>query len=131
MSATATVSVRCPDCQSILPVALPPLADLLAAGLYEWATGLDVGLTPLEAAIVEVLHASPGRVVAMETIHRSIHGGDWDPVIDAHPLRQHISRLRPKLARAGWWVASETGIGFRLLPQGSAARGVAAGGEAT
>ena len=78
--------------------------------------GARLSLTPTDYKLLALLARNIGRVVPREQL---LHEG-WGPhARDPHYLRVYMARLRRKLdqRRSGVrYIATETGIGYRLLP---------------
>lgn len=70
-------------------------------------------LSPREWSLLVLLASSPGRVLT----HRHLLTGVWGPAHteDVQYLRVYIGQLRQKLGVAGRLIATEPGIGYRLV----------------
>lgn len=77
--------------------------------------GLPVQLSPREYALLTLLVRDAGRVLT----HRQLLTEVWGPahVQDVQYLRVYVGHLRQKLGAAAALVATEPGVGYRLLEQ--------------
>ena len=75
--------------------------------------GSTIQLSPREYALLTLLVRDAGRVLT----HRQLLTGIWGPahVHDVQYLRVYIGHLRQKLGEAATLLATEPGIGYRLL----------------
>ena len=79
--------------------------------------GQEVKLTPTEYALLRLLIMHAGKVLT----HRQLLKEVWGPnsLEQTHYLRVHIAHLREKLEKdpsLPTLIATESGIGYRLLP---------------
>ena len=74
-----------------------------------------VQLSPREYELLVVLARDAGRVIT----HRQLLAGVWGPahVHDVQYLRVYIGHLRQKLGAAAGLLATEPGVGYRLLDE--------------
>ena len=74
-----------------------------------------VQLSPREYALLTLLARDAGRVLT----HRQLLAGVWGPahVHDVQYLRVYVGHLRQKLGAAASLLATEPGVGYRLLEQ--------------
>lgn len=93
------------------------LADMtLDTGLYRLSVGPDsVSLTPKEAAILELLMRTPGRVISRREILNQVWRVRSEP--QTNFIGVHLFNLRRKLEQVGRaaWLQTIRGAGFRLL----------------
>ena len=78
--------------------------------------GNTVALTPKEYGLLAMLARNTGRVVPQSQLLRELWGPTYEQ--DTHYLRILVGKLRQKLgddATAPRWIATETGVGLRLL----------------
>jgi two-component system KDP operon response regulator KdpE len=75
--------------------------------------GEAVQLSPREYALLTLLVRDAGRVLT----HRQLLTGVWGPahVHDVQYLRVYVGHLRQKLGAAAGLLATEPGVGYRLL----------------
>lgn len=76
-----------------------------------------VRLTPIEWRIIEVLAASPGRLVSQRELLREVWGPGYEQ--EAHYLRVYLSQLRRKLevdSSRPRYLMTELGMGYRFTP---------------
>jgi two-component system KDP operon response regulator KdpE len=75
--------------------------------------GEPVQLSPREYNLLVVLARDAGRVIT----HRQLLTGVWGPahVHDVQYLRVYVGHLRQKLGMAAGLLATEPGVGYRLL----------------
>jgi two-component system KDP operon response regulator KdpE len=75
--------------------------------------GEAVQLSPREYALLTLLARDAGRVLT----HRQLLTGIWGPahIHDVQYLRVYIGHLRQKLGAAAALLATEPGVGYRLL----------------
>ena len=76
----------------------------------------DIHLTPLEYRVLESLAREAGGIVTRDRLMREVWGPGQD---DTRNLRACIRNLRQKLepdARSPRYLLTETGIGYRLVP---------------
>lgn len=100
-----------------------PASEHFAAGTLEIdmarrvvrVAGAAVQLSPREYALLTLLARDAGRVLT----HRQLLAGVWGPahVHDVQYLRVYIGHLRQKLAGAAGLLATEPGVGYRLLEE--------------
>jgi two-component system KDP operon response regulator KdpE len=79
--------------------------------------GGDIHLTPLEYRVLESLARQSGLIVTRDQLMREVWGPAQD---DSRNLRACIRNLRQKLEqdpRAPRHLLTETGVGYRLLPE--------------
>ena len=78
-------------------------------------SGTPVQLSPREYALLTLLVRDAGRVLT----HRQLLTGVWGPahVEDVQYLRVYVGHLRQKLGVASGLIATEPGVGYRLLEQ--------------
>jgi two-component system response regulator BaeR len=79
--------------------------------------GMDLGLTPVEFALLEALHARPGRVFSRQQLMTEMYP-DYRVVSD-RAVDTHIKNLRRKLhtaAPALEPIESVYGLGYRYAP---------------
>jgi two-component system KDP operon response regulator KdpE len=76
-------------------------------------SGESVQLSPREYALLTLLARDAGRVLT----HRQLLTGVWGPahVHDVQYLRVYVGHLRQKLGAAAGLLATEPGVGYRLL----------------
>jgi len=104
------------DRRSVIPVG-GWLIDLTRHRVQP-ATGVgpDQHLTRTEWTILEVLAASPGRLVTRAQLLRAVWGSDFDP--ETSSLRLYVAQLRHKLESSPdrpSAILTEPGIGYRLV----------------
>ena len=77
--------------------------------------GEPVQLSPLEYSLLTLLARDAGRVLT----HRQLLTGVWGPahVHDVQYLRVYVGHLRQKLGLAAHLLATEPGVGYRLLEE--------------
>ena len=77
--------------------------------------GEPVQLSPLEYSLLTLLARDAGRVLT----HRQLLTGVWGPahVHDVQYLRVYVGHLRQKLGSAAHLLATEPGVGYRLLEE--------------
>jgi two-component system KDP operon response regulator KdpE len=77
--------------------------------------GAAVQLSPREYALLTLLARDAGRVLT----HRQLLAGVWGPahVHDVQYLRVYVGHLRQKLGEASGLLATEPGVGYRLLEE--------------
>jgi two-component system KDP operon response regulator KdpE len=77
--------------------------------------GAAVQLSPREYALLTLLARDAGRVLT----HRQLLAGVWGPahVHDVQYLRVYVGHLRQKLGDASGLLATEPGVGYRLLEE--------------
>jgi DNA-binding response OmpR family regulator len=97
------------------PLAVGGLTVDLGAAEVRWE-GRELELTRRERELLSVLVSAVGRTVRREAIHRAVWGhamARGDRTVDVT-----VSRLRRRLAAAGAEVeiATQPGVGYRLLP---------------
>jgi len=81
----------------------------------------EVHLTPLEYRVLECLARQAGAIVTRDQLMREVWGPGHE---DTRNLRVCIKNLRQKLepdARSPRFLLTETGIGYRLVPDGEPA----------
>lgn len=79
--------------------------------------GVPVDLTRIEFDILDVLSASPHRVLTRREIIDSVWGVGWYG--DEHLIDAHVSKLRRKLGddpHAPRFIETVRGVGFRMAP---------------
>ncbi|MBR2838879.1 MAG: response regulator transcription factor [Kiritimatiellae bacterium] len=76
--------------------------------------GLDERLTRCEASIFAVLNMRRGEYVCNDDLFSAVHGEDFAG--DPTTIRNHISKLRHKLGKAGDLIVNHPNFGYRLLP---------------
>jgi len=89
--------------------------ELNAAARTVLLSGINIDLTDVEFALLEVLMRSPGIVVSREEISESVLGRKFHPF--DRSLDMHVSRLRRKLADSGApeaQVKTIRGVGYQL-----------------
>jgi DNA-binding response OmpR family regulator len=75
--------------------------------------GVEVELTRIEFAILEVLTEHPDRVVSRGILCQRVWGDDW--VHDDHVVDVHIANLRKKIDRDGVrHIRTVRGVGYRM-----------------
>ena len=81
--------------------------------------GATVQLSPREYALLTLMVRDAGRVLT----HRQLLTGVWGPahVHDVQYLRVYIGHLRQKLGAAAGLLATEPGVGYRLLEEPASA----------
>ena len=78
-----------------------------------------VDLTRTEFDIVALLSKSPGRVFDRDLIYERVWG--WDAVGDPSIVREHVRRVRKKLAAAGAsqeCIETVWGVGYKFETKG-------------
>ncbi|NVK33402.1 MAG: response regulator transcription factor [Rhodobacteraceae bacterium] len=85
------------------------------------ASGVPLELTRREFALLEILIARRGRVVAKQTIFESMFSID-ETDIGINAVETYVGRLRRKMAGSGVEVRTLRGLGYQLvaLPDASA-----------
>ena len=81
----------------------------------------EVHLTPLEYRVLECLARQAGAIVTRDQLMREVWGPGHE---DTRNLRVCIKNLRQKIepdARSPRYLLTETGIGYRLVPDGEPA----------
>lgn len=77
--------------------------------------GVDVSLTPIEWALVEVLARNPGKLVTQRQLLHAVWGPTYDT--ESNYLRVHFANIRRKLepepSRPRYFI-TEPGMGYRL-----------------
>lgn len=77
--------------------------------------GVDVSLTPIEWALVEVLARNPGKLVTQRQLLHAVWGPAYDT--ESNYLRVHFANIRRKLepepSRPRYFI-TEPGMGYRL-----------------
>lgn len=75
--------------------------------------GAQAALSPREYALLDLLARNAGKVLT----HRQLLTAVWGPahVEDVQYLRVYIGHLRQKLGAAAALIATEAGVGYRLL----------------
>jgi two-component system KDP operon response regulator KdpE len=75
--------------------------------------GVALALSPRELALLEMLVRNAGRVLT----HRQLLVAVWGPahVEDVQYLRVYVGHLRQKLGEDAKMIATEAGIGYRLV----------------
>ena len=81
--------------------------------------GVDVTLTRIEFAILDVLTEHPGRVLSRDKLRERVWGADWftgDHVVDVH-----MANLRRKIdsPEGPSRILTIRGVGFRMAESGS------------
>jgi len=97
---------------------LPP--DVRRTGPLEWHTvarqvyagGRDLGLTPREYAVLELLCANADRWLTPQEIYCA--GWNAAPNGDVRPVHNHIYCLRGKLSPYGVTILSKRDFGYRI-----------------
>jgi two-component system, OmpR family, phosphate regulon response regulator PhoB len=77
-----------------------------------WASGQEVELTLLEFKLLLALHESRDRVQTREALLDGVWGVDVS--ITTRTVDTHVKRLRDKLGRAGEYIQTVRGIGYRF-----------------
>jgi DNA-binding response OmpR family regulator len=99
-------------------LAVGPLS-LDTRGLEARAGGDVVRVTRIEADLLRVLMAAPGRVFSRDELVGRVLGDDYDG--SARTVDAHVKNLRRKLERlplAGLQIETRHGVGYRLGPGG-------------
>lgn len=78
--------------------------------------GRAVGLSPREAAILQVLLERPGTLSGRERLEERLYG--WSDGVESNAVEVHIHRLRAKLG-AGF-IETVRGAGYRMAAPGGA-----------
>lgn len=96
--------------ESVLRIG-PLELDTLCSRAY--LNGIDLLLTPKEAALLGFLLHSPGEYIPRQQLYKQIWGME---AVDTRPVKQHIRRLREKLgSSAPVVIDSEQGKGYRIV----------------
>ena len=79
--------------------------------------GALVSLTPREHDLLEALLRADGRLLT----HRQLLTAIWGPAHaeDLQYLRVYVGHLRQKLGAAGAFIATESGVGYRMREPGA------------
>lgn len=88
----------------------------LDTNLFRLSVGRDsVSLTPKEAAILELLMRTPGRVISRRELLNQVWGLPEEP--QTNFIGVHLFNLRKKLEQVGRaaWLQTIRGAGFRFL----------------
>jgi two-component system phosphate regulon response regulator PhoB len=80
--------------------------------------GVVVPLTALEFRLLKTLLERPGRVQTREVLLSDVWGIDAE--ITTRTVDTHIKRLREKLGPASDIVETVRGVGYKLIPPGTA-----------
>jgi len=77
-----------------------------------WVDGAEIALTPLEMKLLWTLWERRGRVQARGTLLDDV----WEasPENNTRTVDTHVKRLREKLGRAGAYVETVRGVGYRF-----------------
>lgn len=97
--------------------------DLTAKRAYVGEAPVE--LSAREWSVLEFLLARVGRVVSKEQILQSIVG--WDDTLSENAVEVYVSRLRPKIERAGLRIRAVRGFGYLLEEVSGDAGSVAPG----
>jgi DNA-binding response OmpR family regulator len=102
----------------------PYSLSLAARRLVERASGREIRLTELEAALLDMLGKAGGQPVAREALLRSVWG--HKPGLTTRTLETHVYRLRRKIeadpARARLLITTGTGYVLTGTAKGARAR---------
>ena len=78
------------------------------------ADGEEVsGMTRFESQLLRLLSSEPGRIFTYEEIMDAAHGAGYSGEDSA--IHSAVYRLKTKLGSAGALLASERGVGYRLV----------------
>lgn len=77
-----------------------------------WVDGQEVELTALEFKLLVTLFDRRNRVQTRETLLSDVWGIDAD--VTTRTVDTHVKRLREKLGRAGMYVETVRGVGYRF-----------------
>jgi phosphate regulon transcriptional regulator PhoB len=80
--------------------------------------GRPLGLTPKEFDLLHALMESAGRVLSREQLLARVWGYAHAEEIESRTVDVHVRRLRAKLGAEGHRIATVTGVGYRLEPDG-------------
>jgi len=107
--------------KALLRRSLHPLPiDVRRTGVLEWhtvahqvfANGADLGLTPREYALLELLCANRDRWLSPEELYRAVWNAE--PNGDVRPVHNHVYYLRKKLQPCGVAIESRRDAGYRV-----------------
>lgn len=79
-----------------------------------WVEGAEVELTPIEFRLLVTLYDRKNRVQSRDQLLEDVWGSEarvHERTVDAH-----VKRLREKLLRAGDYVETVRGVGYRFAP---------------
>jgi two-component system alkaline phosphatase synthesis response regulator PhoP len=74
--------------------------------------GKPVPLTLKEYELLKLLMESPGRVFTRDIILESVWGGDF--LGETRTVDVHIGTLRTKLEKAGDYIQTVRGVGYKM-----------------
>jgi DNA-binding response OmpR family regulator len=77
-----------------------------------------LSLTPKEFDLLHALMESTGRVLSREQLLARVWGYAHAEEIESRTVDVHVRRLRAKLGAEGGRIATVTGVGYRLEPDG-------------
>ena len=77
-----------------------------------------LSLTPKEFDLLHALMESTGRVLSREQLLARVWGYAHAEEIESRTVDVHVRRLRAKLGVEGGRIATVTGVGYRLEPDG-------------
>ncbi|MEO7329310.1 MAG: response regulator [Minicystis sp.] len=83
-----------------------------------WVDGAEVNLTLLEWKLLLALYQSHDRVLSRGALLLGVWGLNVD--VTTRTVDTHVKRLRDKLGRAGTYIQTVRGIGYRFTEAGSA-----------
>ncbi len=86
-----------------------------------WVAGVEIELTALEFKLLVTLHDRKNRVQSRETLLSDVWGIDAD--VTTRTVDTHVKRLREKLGKAGSYVETVRGVGYRFMETPSEASG--------
>ena len=76
--------------------------------------GEEVPLTALEFRLLMDLASRLGRVQSRDALLERVWG--YAPGVETRTVDTHVQRLREKLGKAGDYVETVRGVGYRLAP---------------
>ena len=79
--------------------------------------GKELDLTAIEFKLLQRLARRPGRAYSRDQLLSEVWGYGGD--VESRTVDTHVKRLRAKLGRAGGWIQTVRGIGYRFRPEGS------------
>lgn len=77
-----------------------------------FVSGVEVELTPIELKLLITLHARKNRVQSRETLLEQVWG--YNAEMETRTVDTHVKRLREKLGRAGDYIETVRGAGYRF-----------------
>jgi two-component system phosphate regulon response regulator PhoB len=80
-----------------------------------WVDEGEVLLTAIELQLLVTLYDGQNRVRSREDLLLDVWGGDSE--IDVRTVDTHVKRLREKLGRAGAYVETVRGVGYRFAAE--------------